>query len=62
MFNLIFFTALAVFTVILVDVSYVILDPRIKYAQASHYNFGRLVKLYFVRKNLLSNRVSAVSV
>lgn len=62
MFNLIFFTALAVFTVILVDVSYVILDPRIKYAQASQYNFGRLVKLYFVRRNLLSNRVSAVAV
>ncbi|WP_027121237.1 ABC transporter permease [Mycoplasma leonicaptivi] len=39
MFNTAFFTLLSVFTTILVDVSYTILDPRIKYTSKSTNSF-----------------------
>ncbi|WP_027120037.1 ABC transporter permease [[Mycoplasma] testudinis] len=50
MFNIVFFTALSIFTTILVDVSFVLLDPTIKYAQASQYNVLKFAKSYMMRK------------
>lgn len=50
MFNVLFFTTLSLFTTILVDISFVILDPRIKYAPASPNSWTRLIQAYFKRK------------
>ncbi|MGP1451525.1 MAG: ABC transporter permease [Metamycoplasmataceae bacterium] len=52
MFSTIFFTTLSLFTEILVDVSYVILDPRIKYAENSGNNLKLWLTAYLYRKKL----------
>ncbi|MBN4084182.1 ABC transporter permease [Mycoplasma sp. CSL10166] len=58
MFNTLFFTALGIFTSILVDVSYTVLDPRIKYNSGSNQSNLVLLKRTLTRnkefkKNLL---------
>lgn len=50
MFNIIFFTSLALFTEILVDISYAWVDPRIKYQSSQGLNFYLLFKAYQHRK------------
>lgn len=53
MFSTLFFTTLSLMTDIVVDISYVVLDPRIKYAEDSKNNFKLWTKAYFYRKKLL---------
>lgn len=57
MFNILFFTLLSLFTTILVDVSYVILDPRIKYAPQSPRSWRKMLSAWRIRRNLLKNYV-----
>nr|WP_318024033.1 ABC transporter permease [Mycoplasmopsis primatum] len=53
MFSIILFTGLTVFTDILVDVSFVILDPRIVYESSSGINYLHIFKAYFIRQKKL---------
>ncbi|SYV97645.1 Uncharacterised protein [Mycoplasmopsis edwardii] len=47
MFNTVFFTFLGIMTTIVVDVSYTILDPRIKYSSKSGFSyFNMFVRSY----------------
>lgn len=50
MFNIFFFTSLSLFTDILVDVSYVLIDPRIKYQASSGINIFTILKAKKYRK------------
>ncbi|SJZ50559.1 ABC transporter permease [Mycoplasmopsis verecunda] len=43
MFSTVFFTALSLFTTIIVDVSFAFLDPRIKYTTSSPYSYTKFI-------------------
>ncbi|MFV8473848.1 ABC transporter permease [Mycoplasma sp. Z407A] len=43
MFSTVFFTTLSLFTTIIVDVSFAILDPRIKYTASSPYSYTKFM-------------------
>ncbi|MFV8473352.1 ABC transporter permease [Mycoplasma sp. 4F] len=43
MFSTVFFTTLSLFTTIIVDVSFAILDPRIKYTASSPYSYTKFI-------------------
>ncbi|MFV8474343.1 ABC transporter permease [Mycoplasma sp. Z631] len=43
MFSTVFFTTLSLFTTIIVDISFAILDPRIKYTSASPYSYTKFM-------------------
>ncbi|UUD36984.1 oligopeptide transport system permease protein(OppB) [Mycoplasmopsis californica] len=58
MFNILFFTSLGIFNTILVDVSYVLLDPRIKYGQKSPKSLSAQIKAYFVRRKLIKELIA----
>ncbi|WP_406617237.1 ABC transporter permease [Mycoplasmopsis adleri] len=49
MFNIFFFTALSLFTEILVDISFVILDPRIVYESSSGFDLVKYLKAKRIR-------------
>ncbi|RIV16552.1 ABC transporter permease [Mycoplasmopsis gallopavonis] len=49
MFSTAFFTTLGLFTTIIVDIIYTILDPRIKYGSTSKYSIRAIVSAYFER-------------
>ncbi|MFZ8229555.1 ABC transporter permease [Mycoplasmopsis bovis] len=53
MYSIILFTSLRVFTDILVDISFVILDPRIVYGSNSGVNYLHIFKAYLIRKRRL---------
>nr|WP_318027249.1 hypothetical protein [Mycoplasmopsis bovis] len=53
MYSIILFTSLSVFTDILVDISFVILDPRIVYGSNSGVNYLHIFKAYLIRKRRL---------
>ncbi|MGX9340732.1 ABC transporter permease [Mycoplasma sp. 4044] len=61
MFNIVFFTFLSVFTEIIVDVSYVVLDPRIKYASASKYNYLGYLKSWNERRRIFKSMQLEIS-
>lgn len=50
MFNIFFFTTLSLFTEIIVDVSYALIDPRIKYESSSGINVLELLRAHISRK------------
>ncbi|QSF13626.1 ABC transporter permease [Mycoplasma sp. Mirounga ES2805-ORL] len=50
MFNIFFFTSLSVGTEIIVDLSYVLIDPRIRFSSSSGINLLDIIKAYFARK------------
>ncbi|QCZ36464.1 ABC transporter permease [Mycoplasma nasistruthionis] len=55
MFSTVFFTSLSLATSILVDVSYTLLDPRIKYTQANPYSYLRFAHAYYQREKLFKS-------
>ncbi|AXE60646.1 ABC transporter permease [[Mycoplasma] phocae] len=52
MFSTLFFTFIALIAEIIVDVSFVLLDPKIKYASASRKNYYLFFKAYLERRKL----------
>ncbi|MCS4537008.1 ABC transporter permease [Mycoplasma sp. CSL7475-4] len=50
MFNVFFFTALGLFTQIIVDISYPLIDPRIKYQASSGITLSMIFRAYKLRK------------
>ncbi|WP_338822862.1 ABC transporter permease [Mycoplasmopsis felifaucium] len=50
MFNIFFFTALSLFTEIIVDISFTILDPRIVYESGSGFDLVRYIKASHARR------------
>ncbi|WP_027334008.1 ABC transporter permease [Mycoplasma elephantis] len=58
MFNILFFTSLGIFNTILVDVSYVFLDPRIKYGQKSPNSVYAKFRAYLIRRKLIKELVN----
>ncbi|CAC13456.1 OLIGOPEPTIDE ABC TRANSPORTER PERMEASE PROTEIN [Mycoplasmopsis pulmonis] len=53
MFNVVFFTGLSMLTQILVDIIFVILDPRIKIYSSSRWNLKKRIQSFITRKNIL---------
>ncbi|WAM04574.1 ABC transporter permease [Mycoplasmopsis cynos] len=51
MFNTVFFTFLGILTTIVVDVSYTVLDPRIKYASKSGFSYFQMFLTSIKRNN-----------
>ncbi|AKF41073.1 ABC transporter permease [Mycoplasmopsis canis] len=56
MFNTVFFTFLGVMTTIVVDVSYTILDPRIKYSSKSGFSYYQMFLMSY-RRNIEFKRI-----
>ncbi|QNM93449.1 ABC transporter permease [Mycoplasma sp. Pen4] len=50
MFSTSFFTLLSLVTTIIVDISFALLDPRIKYSSSSQYSYSRFFKAYLARE------------
>lgn len=55
MFSVFFFTALGLFTQIIVDISYPFIDPRIKYQASSGINIFQIFKAHKLRKMQWAN-------
>lgn len=55
MFNIIFFTTLSLFTTIIVDFSYVVLDPRIRFSPASPRSFKKQFIAWIKRRKEIKN-------
>lgn len=54
MYSILLFTTLTLFTDILVDISFVILDPRIVYENSSKRDYIKIIKMYFLRKKKMN--------